>query len=297
MRLVGAGYVQESQVMTTLVYRQAALVLTLMVFVAGPVLAAFDAKTAAAVDAAISAEHRSTENKARDQYRHPEETLEFLGFRSDMTVLEIWPGGGWYTQILASAVKDEGKLYAVQYDVNGPFGFQRRLFGEFLSMFAETPDIYGNVTITFMDLPYQLDVAPNEIADMAVTFRSVHNWVETFFGGGKFAVLPFQAMYDALKPGGILGVVDHHWPDPATEDPTSQNGYISKERTIELAEAAGFRFVGESDILRNPKDTRDHPMGVWSLPPSLAGDEQDKEKYLAIGESDRFLLKFEKPAK
>ena len=103
-------------------------------------------------------------------------------------------------------------------------------------------------------------------------------------------------MYDALKPGGTLGVVDHRWPDPASEDPVSRNGYISKERTIELAETAGFRLVGESDILRNSKDTRDHPMGVWSLPPTFAGGEENKEKFAAIGESDRFLLRFEKPA-
>ncbi len=282
--------------MTTLVYRQVVPVLALILWVAGPAFAAFDSKTAAAVDDAISGEHRSAENKARDLYRHPREALEFLGFRSDMTVLEIWPGSGWYTQILASALKDEGKLYTAQYDVNAPFGFQRRLFGEFLSMFGETPKMYRNVTVTFMDLPYQLDIAPAESADMVVTFRSVHNWVETYFGGGKFALLPFQASYDALKPGGILGVVDHHWPDPATEDPISENGYVSKERTIELAEAAGFRFVSESDILRNPKDTRDHVNGVWSLPPSLAGGDEDKDMYLAIGESDRFLLRFEKPA-
>ena len=199
--------------MTTLVYRRAAPVLALILFAAGPALADFDAKTAAAVDAAIAGGHRGTEAKARDKYRRPKETLEFLGFRSDMTVLEIWPGGGWYTQILAAALNDEGKLYAAQYDVNGPFGFQREFFGKFLSMLAETPKIYRDVTVTFMDLPYQLEVAPHATADMAVTFRSVHNWVEEPFGGGKFAVLPFKAMYDALKPGGILGVVDHHWPE------------------------------------------------------------------------------------
>jgi len=282
--------------MTTPIYKQAAAVLALSL-VAGSAVAEFDARTAAAVDAAIASEHRSVEDKARDQYRHPRETLEFLGFRSNMKVLEVWPGGGWYTQILAAALQDEGRLYAAQFQINSPFDFQRRQFGKFLTMLGERNDIYRKIKITHLSLPYQLEVAPRNSVDMAVTFRNLHNWVEVPFGGGKYARLPFDAMYDALKPGGILGVVDHRWPDPATEDPVSMNGYISKERTIELAESAGFRFVGESDILYNPKDTRDHPSGVWTLPPSFALGDQEREKYAAIGESDRFLLKFEKPGK
>ncbi len=282
--------------MHALILKGTLLLLTLLLSTT-TTFAKFDAKTAAAVDAAIAGEHRGAEDKARDKYRLPRQTLEFFGFRSDMTVLEIWPGGGWYTQILADALSADGKLYAAQYDVNGPFGFQRSLFGKFLSMLAATPKIYRDVTVTFLDLPYQLEVAPPASIDMALTFRSVHNWVERPFGGGKFAVLPFSAMYDSLKPGGVLGVVDHRWPDPETEDPLSMNGYVSKERTIKLAETAGFELIGESNILRNPKDTRDHPSGVWTLPPSFALGEKDREKYEAIGESDRFVLKFKKPAK
>lgn len=130
---------------------------------------------------------------------------------------------------------------------------------------------------------------------MVLTFRNVHNWVMELFGGGAYAHIGFKAMYDALKPGGILGIVDHSWPDPATEDPVSRNGYISEQRTIEMAEAAGFKLVARSDLLRNPKDTKDYPRGVWSLPPVLAMGDEDREKYVAIGESDRFLLKFMKP--
>ncbi len=282
--------------MRALFNRHAAAMLAMIFFKYTPLMEDFDTITAAAVDAAIAAEHRGAENKARDQYRRPREVLEFMGFRSDMTVLEIWPGGGWYTQILATALKDDGKLYTAQYDANGPFGFQREFFGKFLVMMSETPDIYRNVTITTMDLPYQMEVAPRESLDMAVTFRNVHNWVEPFFAGGNYPILPFTAMFDALKPGGILGVVDHRWPDPATEDPHSMNGYVSSERTIALAEKAGFKFVGESDVLRNPKDTRDHPNGVWTLPPSWALEDKDREKYAAIGESDRFVLRFEKPS-
>ena len=267
----------------------------LTLFIA-PAQAAFDTKTAAAVDAAISGDHRSEDNKARDKYRKPRETLEFMGFRSDMTVLEIWPGAGWYTQILAPALKDEGKLYAAHINPNDPYGFQRRGFGKFMLMLGETPDLYRDVVVTQLSLPYHVEVAPAGSVDMVVTFRNVHNWFMNLFGGGKYSVLPFQAMYDALRPGGILGVVDHHWPDPATEDPVAGNGYVSKERTIKMAESVGFKLVDQSDILRNPKDTRDHERGVWSLPPNFAVGDKDRDRYAAIGESDRFLLKFVKPA-
>lgn len=273
----------------------AALALALLITGPSQTYAAFDATTEAALDAAINGEHRTAEAKARDRYRKPKETLEFLGFRSDMTVLEIWPGSGWYTQILAPALKDQGTFYAAQYSVNPPYGYQRRYFGSFLTMLGEHPDLFRKVRVTHLSLPYELDVAPAGSADMVVTFRNVHNWVNNNYGGGKYAHLGFQLMYDALKPGGILGIVDHRWPDPATEDPLAPGGYISKERTIALAETAGFELVDESDLLANPKDTHDHPQGVWSLPPSLAGDDKDRDKYLGIGESDRFLLKFRRP--
>jgi predicted methyltransferase len=255
---------------------------------------ALDAATAAALDAAIDGDHRSDANKARDKYRHPKETLTFFGFRSDMTVVEIWPGGGWYTEILAPALKDGGKLYAAQYSVNPPYAYQREYFGAFLTKLGTVPDPYKAVTVTSLDFPYELDMAPRESADLVVTFRNVHNWLGEGYGADA-ATLGFIAMFDALKPGGILGVVDHRWPDPDSEDPLADNGYVSEERVIAAAEAAGFEFAGRSDINRNPKDTHDHPEGVWTLPPTLALGEQDKEKYLEIGESDRFTLKFVKP--
>lgn len=261
-----------------------------------PAAAAFDPTTAAAVDAAIAGDHRTEAQKARDVHRKPREVLEFLGFGSDMTVVEIWPGAGWYTQILAPALKDRGALYAAGAHPNDPYGFQRRGLGRFLKMMGDDPDLYRHVVVTTMSLPYHLEVAPEGSADMVVTFRNVHNWFMDLFGGGQYAVLPFQAMYDALKPGGTLGVVDHRWPDPATEDPKAGNGYVSKERTIEMAEAVGFRLVAESDLLANPKDTRDHERGVWSLPPNFALGDKDRDRYAAIGESDRFLLRFVKPA-
>jgi predicted methyltransferase len=248
-----------------------------------------DAKTAAALDAALAGAHRSEANRARDRWRHPKETLAFFGFRSDMTVVEMLPGGGWYTEVLAPALKGSGKLYAAHNDMNGG-AYARRSLGGFLTKLGSAPDVYGEVEVTTFGLPDRLEVAPPGSADLVVTFRNVHNWFE---GGEDDVRLGFKAMYDALKPGGILGVVDHRWPDPATEDPST--GYISEAHVTEIAESVGFELVASSDINRNPKDTHDHPEGVWTLPPTLRLGDQDREKYLAIGESDRFTLKFVKP--
>jgi predicted methyltransferase len=274
----------------------AALAIAGLGLTAAPARAAFDPATAAALDAAIGGDHRSPDQKARDVWRKPREVLDFVGFRSDMTVVEIWPGSGWYTQILAPALKDRGALYTAAAHPNDPYGFQRRAFGTFMKMMGDDPDLYRHVVVTTLSLPYHLEIAPRGSADMVLTFRNTHNWVMKLFGGGKYALLPYQAMYDALKPGGILGVVDHRWPDPATEDPLAANGYISKERVIASAESVGFELVGESDLLANPADTRDHEGGVWSLPPTLSLGAKDRARYTAIGESDRFLLKFVKRA-
>ncbi len=257
--------------------------------------ARMDKQSRSDLNAAISGPHRSDEARARDIYRKPFETLDFLGFRSDMTVVEIWPGGGWYTQILGPALRKRGKLYAAQFSLNPPSGYQRRALGSFLTMLGKEPDLYGDVVITHLDLPYALQVAPPASADMVLTFRNVHNWVMPSNGSGKNVHLAFQAMFDALKPGGVLGVVDHNWPDPATEDPLAKNGYIIIERTIRLAQDAGFVLAGRSDILSNPRDDHQHPKGVWTLPPSMALGDKDAQKYREIGESDRFLLKFQKP--
>ena len=273
----------------------ALLLLPLMPADAGAAQPELDATTSSALDDAMSGEHRSAENKARDKYRRPKETLAFFGFRSDMTVVEIWPGGGWYTEILAPALKENGKLYAVQYSVNPQYSYQRRYFGAFLTKAGESPDVFRDVIVTAMDFPYQLNIAPSGAADLVVTFRNAHNWVSSGYHKAS-AQLAFQAMFDVLKPGGVLGIVDHRWPDAENEDPHAEDGYISEERLIAFAEEAGFEFAGRSDVNRNSKDTHDHPEGVWTLPPSLALDEQDREKYLAIGESDRLTIKFVKPA-
>ena len=254
-----------------------------------------DEATSAALDNAIAGDHRNAKNKARDKYRHPKETLAFFGFRSDMTVVEILPGGGWYTEILAPALRDNGKLYAAQYNINPRFAYQRRLFGEFLTKIGRAPKVYGDVVITAFDFPNGLDIAPDGSADLVVTFRNAHNWLGEEHPQGS-AELAFRAMYDALKPGGVLGIVAHRWPDPDNEDPHAEDGYVSEARLIGLAETAGFEFGGRSDVNRNPNDTHDHPEGVWTLPPTLELGDKDRERYLAIGESDRLTIKFVKPA-
>lgn len=251
---------------------------------------------AAAIDAALAGSHRSDANKARDRYRHPKETLQFFGLRPDMTVVEIWPGGGWYTEILAPVLRDQGKLYVAQYGSKPPMPYQQREMDTLAAKMRANPDLYRAVTPTALNFfTNELTIAPPGSADLVVTFRNVHNWFEDGYGPPNTAQLAFKAMFAALKPGGMLGVVDHRWPDPGTEDPKARNGYVSERRVVELAEGAGFELAGGSAINNNPLDTHDYPEGVWTLPPDLALGERDRDKYLAIGESDRFTLKFVKP--
>jgi len=254
-----------------------------------------DAATGAALDRALAGAHRSDRNKARDQYRHPRETLEFFGLRRDMTVVEVWPGGGWYTEILAPVLKDQGKLYAAQYGPSATFDYQGREDAALLEKAKQYPDALGKVQFTSLWAPNSLSIAPPGSADLVLTFRNVHNWFDP--GYKQDPARMFGAFLAALKPGGILGVVDHRWPDAKTEDPKAANGYVSEERVIALATGAGFEFVGRSDVNRNPKDTHDHPSGVWSLPPDVSVKPgENRQKYLDIGESDRLTLKFRKPA-
>ena len=252
--------------------------------------------TAAALDAALAGAHRSEANRARDRYRHPKETLEFFGLRPDLTVVEIWPGGGWYTEVLAPVLRERGKLYVAQYGSRPPFPYQQREMDTLAGKMRAAPDVYRSVSPTALNFfTNEVAIAPPGSADLVVTFRNVHNWFQEGYGPPNAPDLAFKAMFDALKPGGVLGVVDHRWPDPATEDPRAANGYVSEQRVIELAEKAGFELAGRSDVNSNPRDTHDHPQGVWTLPPDLALGEQERAKYLGIGESDRFTLKFAKP--
>lgn len=257
-------------------------------------LAQTDAATAAAIDSALAGSHRSERNKARDRYRHPKETLTFFGLRQDMTVVEIWPGGGWYTEVLAPVLKGKGKLYVAEYGSTPAFDYQRREMEALKAKAAKNPEVFGELQFTSLWSPNELAIAPAGTADLVVTFRNVHNWLAPEYKQDPAKL--FGAFFTALKPGGILGIVDHRWPDAKTEDPKATNGYISEERMISLARAAGFELVGRSDVNRNPKDTHNHKNGVWTLPPDLAVPQgEDRQKYIDIGESDRMTLKFRKP--
>ena len=255
---------------------------------AAPAHAAFDAATAAALDKALAGDHRSEQNRARDVWRHPKETLEFFGFRQGHTVVEVWPGGGWYTEVLAPVLNGAGSYVAAGPDKDTENG--AKAVARFRQKLDSRPDLYGKVTLTEMG-PQDLAIAPAGSADLVLTFRNVHNWM-----GQDWAPAAFKAMYDALKPGGTLGVVEHRAPDTAPQDPKAKNGYVRQDHVVKLAQEAGFKLVATSEVNANPKDTKDHPAGVWTLPPVLTLKDQDREKYLAIGESDRMTLRFVKPA-
>ncbi len=242
---------------------------------------ATDEATAATLKAVLAASHRAEGDKIRDQYRHPVETLTWFGIQPQMAVVEIWPGRGWYTDILAPFLKERGTYYAAVFERAQPF--REKL--------AANPDVYGKVMVTELIPPAKMDIAPAGSADMVLTFRNVHNWMNR-----GYAEEVFKAMYGALKPAGILGVVEHRGNPAVPQDPKAASGYVTEEYVIKLAEAAGFQLVARSEINANPKDTKDYPKGVWTLPPTLQLGETDRDKYLAIGESDRMTLKFRKPS-
>ncbi|MDA7948820.1 MAG: methyltransferase [Hyphomicrobiaceae bacterium] len=237
----------------------------------------------------IAGDHRTPRYAARDNYRNPYETLTFLGLKPDMTVVEIWPGGGWYTEILAPYLKGRGKYYAAHRNRDTKDARIQKFIKRYDEKLAARPDMYGEVIVAELSRN-KTAIAPPGTADMVLTFRNVHNWMK--FG---FDETIFDAMFEALKPGGILGVVEHRADPEEFPDPQALSGYVHEEQVIERAEAAGFKLVARSEVNANPKDTRNHPEGVWTLPPSLRLKDKDREKYLGIGESDRMTLKFVKP--
>ncbi len=248
------------------------------------------AATEARLSALAEGDHRSEAYRARNKYRHPAETLSWLGLRDNMTVVEISPGGGgWYSEILAPFLKAGGTYYAAGYDLGSTSEYQARNARRFAEKLEARPDLYGDVVVTVF-VQGQYDIAPEGSADMVLTFRNLHNWMDDGFAADAFA-----AFYRALKPGGILGVVEHRGDPAIDQDPKADSGYVREDHVIALAQGAGFRFADKTEINANPKDTKDHPQGVWTLPPSLGLEDVDREKYLAIGESDRMTLKFVKP--
>jgi predicted methyltransferase len=246
---------------------------------AGTALAADKPADDAQLRAAIASSHRSAANVARDKWRHPYETLTFFGIKPNMTVVELMPEGGWYTQILAPYLRQDGKLIAA-----GPIS---------KTLLESNPAVYDKIVRgAFNPSKASYDFAAPNSVDMVLTFRNVHNFVE--LGDDKVKDM-FKALYTSLKPGGVLGVTDHRLPESMPQDAKATSGYVHESYVIKMAESAGFKLAGKSEINANPKDKADHKGGVWALPPTLTNAAVDRDKYQAIGESDRMTLKFVKP--
>lgn len=246
----------------------------------------------AAIKAAVNHPVRSSGNKARDVHRHPVETLSFFEVKPSSTVVEISPGSGWYTEILAPLLKEQGKYYAAHQPADATSEYAKKSRAGFIEKLAADP-VFSAVTVTGFAPTAGYEVAPAGSADVVLTFRNLHNWYMQ--KGDESLLNAYKSFYAALKPGGVLGVVEHRLPAAKLNTDWTKSGYMPQSLAIKLAEQAGFVLEGTSEVNANPKDTADHPQGVWTLPPSLALKEQDKAKYLAIGESDRMTLKFRKP--
>lgn len=242
----------------------------------------------AAMQQALGGVHRQAGHAERDRFRHPAATLAFMDIEPAMNVVEISPGGGWYTDILASYL--EGTLYAAHANPVNARPYVLRQRQGFVDQSSLYPEVYeGVVLVTFDPAEGQLDV-PNVSLDAVLTFRNVHSWVNSDSESAAF-----ELFYQALVPGGILGVVEHRGANDMTREATKKSGYMSQQYVMDLASRAGFVLQASSEINANPLDSADHPRGVWSLPPSLAQGDEDRERYLSIGESDRMTLRFVKP--
>ncbi len=252
-----------------------------------------ESSAADALDAAIAGAWRDPANVARDGWRNPKQTLEFFGVSPDECVLEIYPGGGWYSEILVPLLRENGHYIGAVIDPSTASNERAEAFyaeqnARLRAKFAENPDVFGEPELREIDWSAPSFGEPGSV-DTVLTFRNVHNWL---MAGSAEAM--FKAFFDVLKPGGVLGVVEHR--AAGDVDPSNRSGYVGQAQTIAFAEAAGFVLEEASEINANPADTKDHEAGVWSLPPTLRLGEKDRDKYLAIGESDRMTLRFRKPA-
>jgi predicted methyltransferase len=261
---------------------------------APPALAATDASpaTAAKLAQAIDSPQRTAESRARDAWRHPHETLLFFGIEPDMKVLELWPGGAWYTEILAALLAPDGRLAVTNFDPQGPADEPATRYAkELADKLAADPARFGAVEVVPIDPPAKLVLGDADSYDLVVTFRNNHSWIN---GGYHDAV--YAEAFRVLKPGGVMGVVQHRAKEGAEAVASAKTGYVPEAFVIEAARRAGFELAGRSEVNANPKDTKDHPEGVWTLPPSYRKGDVDRAKYEAIGESDRMTLRFVKPA-
>ena len=249
---------------------------------------ASDTAPADALATAIAGEWRDPANVARDSARHPAETLAFFGIEPGQTVIEITPGGGWYAEILAPYLREDGQYVGAIWN-DGVSEYYDKTNVKLREKVAASPMVYDKAEWRPFDAKAP-QFGPAGSADAVLTFRNVHNWV-----GGDNGEAYFKAFFDVLKPGGTLGVVEHR-AKPGTDPETmKKSGYLTEALVIELAEKAGFELVEKSEVNANPADTADHPNGVWTLPPGNRHDEADAAKYQAIGESDRMTLRFRKP--
>lgn len=241
------------------------------------------------IDNAIAGDHRSDKNRSRDSQRHPKETLLFFGIKPAMKVLEILPGGGWYSEVLAPILKDHGQLIVASFGANNPSDYMRNVHNKYIAKLEADPDVYGKVNAeVFEDEGYLAEIASGS-QDMVLTFRNSHNWIR--YGGIEQAYKSFNRV---LKKGGVLGVVQHRAAPDADVKQAAEQGYVPQAYLIQLVESMGFKLVAQSEINANVKDTKDHPKGVWSLPPSYREKDNNREKYSAIGETDRMTLRFVK---
>ena len=255
------------------------LLLSLIIYLSAPSsLLAHDLKSA------INSSDRTSKNVMRDKYRNPYETITFFKIKPNMSVVELSPGAGWYTEIFANYLHEPGNLIAAHFDLNSDREYFKRGRANFEKK-IQSSKMYNNVSI--VDLSSNL--APENSVDAVVTFRNLHNWI-----GPQMDTI-FQNSYKALKPGGIFGIVEHRANEGTSLDAMKKSGYVTEDYAISIAKKHGFVLVDKSEINANPQDLKNYEGGVWTLPPSLRLKDKDKQKYLEIGESDRMTLLFKKP--
>ena len=259
--------------------------------VQSPTAASAEAENAADLQRAVDGAWREARNVARDVHRHPAQTLAFFGLQPGQTVIEITPGGGWYAEILAPYLNPKGHYVAAVWNdaIPGQPNYRYSLNKTLRAKFAADPQHYGKAEVRVFD-PAAPAFGPAGSADRVLTFRNVHNWVAD---GNAEAY--FKAFFAVLKPGGVLGVADHRAKPGTGLEAMKKSGYLTEALVIALAEGAGFKLDAASEVNANPRDSADHPSGVWTLPPSNRHDAADDARYQAIGESDRMTLRFVKP--
>lgn len=259
---------------------------------AGAASEALDSQSSVLLQKTLQSKHRTPAFVKRDQYRHPFETLSFFDVQAQHAVVEIWPGGGWYAEILAPYLKDKGLYYSAGFSTSAKKSpeWRKKMAKQLHDKFTANPEVYAKAKMTALSIPEDAEIAPESSVDRVLTFRNVHNWMK-----GEYAPDVFQSMFNALKPEGILGVVEHRAAPGTSLEEMVKSGYVTEAYVIKLATDAGFKLLEKSEVNANVKDTKQHPKGVWTLPPSLRLKDQNREAYIEIGESDRMTLKFIKP--